>query len=626
MQLQPGVSSGKEGSSELNIRGGSSDQTLILMDDIPIYNHAHAFGFVSVFIGDYIKSAELYKGYAPANYGGRLSGVATMNINEGNRNRHQQSLQIGTTTASAVFEGPITKGKGSYFVGGRYFIPDLFLRLGSAFLKDASMIPVFGFYDITAKLSYDLDSRNTMYLSFYTGHDALKLTFNDSGISADTEYRTRSKAGVSWGNMVGSVRLSSKLTNRIFLNTTLYYSHLSNSKISDYKEFIEPKTVLSDVRSKMGELGLKANMQHNINSWYDDLSYGVNLAYQSLTPQNLIMDRDGVASHTKYGERNLVTATAFVENKFQFRKLELSAGLRFSLYNNNSESKAVLEPRAALTYRMNKGSLWLGYAENSQPLFSMKQQLYSLPVDYWIPFQSADELPRSRQISLGYKHNTDFGMEFFSEVYLKKSRNVAVVYNVSDFLIEEGGYYLASGNAYGAEFMIQYEYRKFNAALSYVYSKSQYELNGRKVDFMYDTPHDLNLFASYETLRKGKRVHTLSMNLHYNTGLPYIISNEAYYQMDQPNGYWDTQLVNNPLYSNIRLRDFFRIDMNYAMEKQLRKGSRVWKLSLLNATAYINPYVVFPKNNGYKALCLIPFLPSFSYVRKLQLKCQMRLT
>ena len=85
-QLQPGIVSGKEGSSGMNIRGGSSDQTLILMDDIPIYNHSHAFGFVSIFNGEFIKSAELHKGYIPSNYGGRLSGVATMNMREGNRN------------------------------------------------------------------------------------------------------------------------------------------------------------------------------------------------------------------------------------------------------------------------------------------------------------------------------------------------------------------------------------------------------------------------------------------------------------------------------------------------------------------------------------------------------------
>ncbi len=609
-QLQPGVSAGKEGSTGMSLRGGSTDQTLILMDDIPIYNHSHAFGFVSIFSGDYIKSAELYKGYVPPTYGGRLSGVATMNIREGNRKEHKQSLQLGTTTISGLVEGPINKGKGSYLVGGRYFTPHLLLSTASL-IAEAGPIPVFGFYDATAKLSYDLGKKNTIYASFYTGRDSFSTSVHDK----TDDYDSRSKGGLAWGNMVGSLRLSSQLSNKTFLNTTVYYSHLSNKKNSEYKEVTEAIDLESRVNSQMGELGVKMNFDQNVNDWYR-LSYGVNFAYQHFTPQEISLTRNGFETNTEYGTRNLLTTAGFVNNKFTAGKFNLDLGGRVALYNNNNENLVVFEPRAALSYSMKKSSVWLSYVENTQPLFSMNQQYYNMPVDYWIPFQSANELPRSKQISLGYKHKFDFGLDLFAEVYYKKSDNISLVYNSDDFLLNEGGYELAKGDAYGAELMLQYSRKRFSIMASYAYSRSIYDINGRKVNFMFDTPHNFNVLTSYETLTQVGRKHTLSMNIGFKTGLPYILSNEVYPSADN-NIYtgWHDDITNNPQYPNKRLNNFFRMDLNYTMEKKLKHGSRVWQISLLNATGHKNPYIVYPTKGGYKAMSLIPILPSFSYIR-----------
>ena len=611
-QLQPGVSPGKEGSSGLNLRGGSSDQTLILMDDIPIYNHSHAFGFVSIFSGEFIKSAELFKGYVPANYGGRLSGVATMNMREGNRNEHKQSLQLGTTTASALFEGPINGGKGSYLVGGRYFTPNLLLSVANLFTSDDMVKPNLGFYDITAKMSYDLGSKHTIYANFYTGRDAINFTFEDKG----DDYNFESTSGLSWGNMVGSVRLSSKLSNKLFMNTTAYYSHLSNSKISHDEDFISNEFQKATTKSTMGELGLKILFQQNVNSWYN-LSYGLDVANQEFTPQDITYKRNNGNSNIKYGDRSMISATLFVDNKFTFNKFDVNLGARLSLYNNSSESVVVVEPRLSVNYKMAKSSLWLSYVQNTQPLFSMNQVYYALPIDYWIPFQSSDELPRSHQLALGYKYNFDSGLELFAEVYNKRSRNLSLIYNPDDFLLGEGGYDLATNNSYGAEFMAQYKKGRFNFMGSYTYSKSEYDIDGRKVNFAYDTPHNLNLFGSYETLRRANRKHTLSMNANYKTGLPYIVSNELYPSIGSPNGWGDASLSNNPRYANKRLNNFFRVDLNYSMEKKMKNGTRTWQLSLLNATAHRNPYIVYynESRETYSAFCLIPFLPSFSYKR-----------
>lgn len=579
------------------------------MDDVPVYNHSHAFGFVSIFSGDYIKSAELYKGYVPPTYGGRLSGVATMNIREGNRKEHKQSLQLGTTTLSGIVEGPINNGKGSYLVGGRYFTPQLLLGAMSL-IANSEPIPVFGFYDATAKLSYDLGKKNTIYASFYTGRDS----FNVRAIDNTEDYESKSKAGLDWGNIVGSLRLSSQLNNKIFLNTTVYYSHLSNKKISEYEEAIEGVDLKSKVSSQMGELGVKMNFDQNVNSWYR-LSYGVNFSHQNFNPQEIMLDRNGFETNTEYGKRSLFTTAGFLNNKFTLGQFNLNLGGRVAFYNNDSEDIVVFEPRVALSYFMKKSSIWLSYVENTQPLFSMNQQYYNMPIDYWIPFQNGDALPRSKQISLGYKHKTDFGLDVFAEVYYKKSDNVSLVYNADDFLLNEGGYDLAKGDAYGAEIMLQYSRNRLSIMASYAYSRSIYDIDDRKVNFMFDTPHNLNILASYETLIQQGRKHTLSMNVGFKTGLPYIMSNEVYPGSDynSPSGY--NEITNNPAYANKRLNNFFRMDLSYSMEKKLKRGSRVWQISHLNATGHKNPYVVYPTQGGYKALSLIPILPSFSYIR-----------
>lgn len=613
-QLLPGVNPGKEGTSGMNLRGGSTDQTLILIDEIPIYNSAHAFGFVSIFSGDYIKSAELYKGYIPSQFGERLSGVATMNVREGNRNKHEQSLQVGTTTFSALLEGPLARGKGSYLVGGRYFVPNLFLNAIPLFAdKNNSSYPIIGFYDATAKISYDLGKNNTIYGSFYTGRDAIDFKLNDMSYAGEGEaLRSKASNGLAWGNIVGSIRLSSRLSNKCFMNTTAYYSHLSNRQINDYRD--SGGTILNmDTRSEVGEAGLKINFDHNVTDWYE-LNYGLNMSYRHFIPQDVALERNGAVTKTQYGERELYTGSLFIDNRFRVKDFLINVGGRVALYNNNNQSKAIFEPRASVTYYNGNSSFWTSYSVNSQPLFSIYQMTYSIPLDYWIPFQNKNELPQSYQFSAGYKQRTNIGLDFQVEAYYKKSRNLSFVYNVDDFLMDEGGYKIGTGQAYGFEFLAQYTRDRLNVMASYTYSKSVHNIEGKVSNFIFDTPHNLNIFGSYETVRKSNVTHTLSININYKTGLPYILSNTVYPEMEGPP--WDSGLVNYPEYANTRLPAFFRVDLNYAMEKKLRKGSRVWQLSIMNATASRNPYLVYNDNGKYKAFVLIPFLPSFSYVRK----------
>ena len=149
LQLLPGVSAGKDGMSGLLVRGGSNDQTLILYDDVPIYNQAHAYGILSIFSGETVQSAEVSKGYISPAYGSRLSALTQIRTRDGDRQDHRQSLTVGTLSLAGTVDGPIVRNKGSYLVSARYFFPEAVLALVGNAVR-------FGFYDLTGKLSYDI--------------------------------------------------------------------------------------------------------------------------------------------------------------------------------------------------------------------------------------------------------------------------------------------------------------------------------------------------------------------------------------------------------------------------------------------------------------------------------------
>lgn len=164
LQLLPGVSAGKDGMSGLLVRGGSNDQTLILYDDVPIYNQAHAYGILSIFSGETVQSAEVSKGYISPAYGSRLSALTQIRTRDGDRQDHRQSLTVGTLSLAGTVDGPIVRNKGSYLVSARYFFPEAVLALVGNAVR-------FGFYDLTGKLSYDIHPGHTLSLGVYSGDD-----------------------------------------------------------------------------------------------------------------------------------------------------------------------------------------------------------------------------------------------------------------------------------------------------------------------------------------------------------------------------------------------------------------------------------------------------------------------
>ncbi|MGL5891368.1 MAG: TonB-dependent receptor, partial [Bacteroidia bacterium] len=218
LQLMPGVQKGQEGSSGFYVRGGGPDQNLIILDDATVYNAFHLFGFFSLFNGDALKSIELTKGGFPSRYGGRLSSVLEMQMKDGDRQAFHGEAGIGLVSSRLLLEGPILKGKSSCVVSGRRTYIDLLsIPFQKAFNPD--VLAGYFFYDFNAKANYEINSKNTLYLSGYFGRDKFYSRFK-TGFDDDV-----SKANLSWGNATGTLRWNHIWSPRLFSNTSLIFTN-----------------------------------------------------------------------------------------------------------------------------------------------------------------------------------------------------------------------------------------------------------------------------------------------------------------------------------------------------------------------------------------------------------------
>ena len=206
LQLLPGVSAGKDGMSGLLVRGGSNDQTLILYDDVPIYNQAHAYGILSIFSGETVQSAEMSKGYISPAYGSRLSALTQIRTREGARRNHRQSLTVGTLSLAGTLDGPIKRDKGSYLISARYFFPEAVLAIADNAVR-------YGFYDVTGKLTYDIHRNHTLSLGIYSGDDHMK------------NKEDHAENGFGWGNTTASLRLESRWNDNLRSSVVAYGQH-----------------------------------------------------------------------------------------------------------------------------------------------------------------------------------------------------------------------------------------------------------------------------------------------------------------------------------------------------------------------------------------------------------------
>ena len=587
LQLLPGVSAGKDGMSGLLVRGGSNDQTLILYDDVPIYNQAHAYGILSIFSGETVQSAEVSKGYISPAYGSRLSAMTQIRTREGDRRNHRQSLTVGTLSLAGTLDGPIKRDKGSYLISARYFFPEAVLAIADNDIR-------YGFNDITGKLTYDIHRNHTLSLGVYSGDDHMK------------NKEDHAENGFGWGNTTASLRLESRWNDNLRSSVVAYYTYLQNRQETEFKD--DGFSNWGKTTFKTHEFGARMTFDQRLSHIWT-LEYGATFSHQRFEPMHTKSIINGQHKERGYSSEQLVSGTLFLNNRFQWGGWRADVGVRGAAYDNSEQTRYAVEPRAQLSYDFGRdNSVWLSGTINSQALVQFNRYYYSMPIDFWTPFRDG-RLQHAWQVSLGGRAKLHENLTLSVEGYYKRMRNLPLIYDSDDFLLSNGGFIYGTGRAFGIEAMLQYQTERLSLTASYTYTDSRRRSDGVTYPFEYDVPHDFNAFVSYDVVKRPGRKHTFSLNGAWRSGLPYRLTNESYPDTD------GNPIIGITAYPTMRMHNYFRADVSYNMERRKRNGVRNWQFSIINATWHKNPVSIYPYRGSYKATVLIPIMPSVSYTR-----------
>jgi hypothetical protein len=591
LQLLPGVKSTGEGSSGFSVRGGATDQNLIILDEAPVYNASHLLGFFSTFNSDAIKDATIIKGNSPAQYGGRLSSVLDVKMKEGNNKDYNVSGGLGLISSRVTVEGPIQKEKSSFILSGRRTYADLFLKASEDF-KDSKLY----FYDLNAKANYTINKKNRLYASGYFGKD--KLAFG-------------STFGIDWGNTTGTLRWNSIINSKLFSNTSLIYSNY------DFNIKIKAAETDFTINTNIKDWNLKQDFSYFANP-KNSLRFGFNAIHHTITPSTTT----GTVTTTaiKTGREALENAVYFSNNSKPIDKLSVDYGLRLSAYSllggttynvyaNNIKTESIivekgkiaktyfnLEPRVTANYRVNDvSSIKAGYARNTQHLHQLSNSTGSSPSDQWIGDSYNIKPEIADQISVGYSRNfNNDNYEINGEAYYKNMQNQvdykdgADINNAPDV---ESELLFGKGRAYGVELLLKKKTGKLTGWVGYTLSKTERQINGINNNEWYnarqDRTHDLSIVSTYQLSTRW----TLSALFVYSTGnavtFPtgkYSINNVTVYQYANRNA--------NRMPANHRL------DFSATYERK-RKGryQSSWNFGLYNVYGRENAYTITFRDN-----------------------------
>ncbi|MEO6831881.1 MAG: TonB-dependent receptor [Chitinophagaceae bacterium] len=618
LQLLPGVKAAGDGNSGFYVRGGGADQNLVLLDEAIVYNPSHLLGFFSTFNSDAIKDVTLYKCAMPAQYGGRLSSVEDIRMNDGNKKNYGVSGGIGLISSRLNVEGPLGSEKGSFLVTGRRTYADAVAKLWPT--KNVSDATLY-FYDFNLKANYKLSEKDRIYLSGYFGKD--KLGFKND-------------FGLDWSNTTATLRWNHLISNKLFSNASFIYS--------DYNYNINIATGGADfgIKSEIRDWNLKEELSL-YSSPRTSYHFGLNAIHHTITP--------GVISNVSTGyvlafqeRRSLEGAVYFSGNLKASAKLNIDYGVRVSSYaalgagnyynldaNHNiadtmsysngqiAKSYVVPEPRLSISYLLTPTSSIKGsYARNAQYLHLISNSTSSSPTDKWIPSNNIIKPGISDQVSLGYYQNfTDGKYEFSAETYYKTSQNEVDYKDGADVFTNdaiETQLLFGKGRAYGLELLMKKKTGRLTGWVGYTLSKSELQIDGINHNNWYsarqDRTHDISVVGIYQLTKKwnvsSTFVYSTGNAVSFPSGKYNAAGNTVFYYTER-NGY--------------RVPAYHRLDLAATKELAHRKHfSSELSIGIYNAYGHENPYTISfrqnadnPERTEAVQTTLFKIVPSISY-------------
>jgi len=611
--LLPGIQSVGEGSAGFNVRGSPADQNLFYIDNVPVYNTSHLFGFFSVFNSDAISEFSLSKSNIPARFGGRLASIFDITAKEGDKEQIKLRGSISPITGSLLFEGPIKKEKSSFMLGLRSTYSNWILKLiENPNYKNSSVF----FADAIAKFNFRINQKNKIEAFGY-------YSLDDIDFAGTTRFNT--------GNEGSSVSWKHFFNDKSNMDLSLIYSKygLETENYEVAFEAYRQNNVLSHKESKL-DFTLRPNSQHNITFGANAILYDIDRGdFAPVGEESLIVFRDlGV-------ERGLESGLYLSEEWSPSPKFSLIAGLRYNWYaylgpqsvfeykegqlkeqasivdtlhfdqNELVKNYSGLDYRLAAKFNISpEWSVKASYNKLHQYVFLLSNTIALSPTDKWKLTDYNIEPMVGQQLSMGvYTYLWNKRYEFSAEGYFKKVNKLVEYRDGADLLVNEVPEWdVLQGNldVYGVEFMLKKSSGRFNGWMNYTYSRSTVlvdsPIEGAQINFgepypaNHDKPHSLNLVANYKFVRR----FSLSANLVYATGKPITYPTTLYKQ-------GDIQLINFSSRNKYRVPDYLRMDLSVKVEGNLKAKKfmhGVWIFSIYNLLGRDNVYNAYFKSSG----------------------------
>jgi len=626
LQLLPGVSSGSEGSAGLFVRGGGNDQNSVLLDGAPIYNASHILGFLSVFNTDVLQEVRMIKGGYPARYGGRLSSVVDIDTREGNLNQLALRGSVSPIASSVVVDGPIEKGKSAYLIGARRTYLDALFKQQ---LKNETTDLGFYFYDVNAKVNRILSDKSRLFLSAYSGKDRYFNNQEERFRDTDPVLVESNREGMSWRNATTSLRLTSLLSDRLFLavmglaSRYRLLTHLEEAVALGANEEREGVRY----RSGIDDQSLRADLDFSVSPRHL-LRGGLSLSRHVYNPGAMqYLSETAGGDETPVPTRRATAAAweGYVEDTFTgLGRWSGNLGVHTSAFRVEGTTFWSVQPRLALQFALAPAHALQGsFTRMRQYVHLLAPSGLGLPTDLWLPSTRRVGPEEATQATLGYSYNRG-GLSVTVEGYVKEMTGLLEYREGASFLGIDSDWQekvtIGEGTSRGVELSVMKRRGVTTGSLAYTLSRTDRRFadinDGASFPYRYDRRHMVTVSFNRQLTER----RAISGVWVYGSGEAITI----------PEG-WYTDRFFSEVYTfygkrgNFRTPAHHRLDVAYRIAYTHKRSKGELSLGAYNLYNRKNPFYIYAERPdgadphtaieplAIRQLSLFPVIPSVAY-------------
>ena len=655
IQLLPGVQNGSEGSAGMYVRGGGPDENLLLLDGVPVYNVNHMLGFFSVFNPDALKNVTLYKGSFPAHFGGRLSSVVDIRMKEGDMQHYHGNASIGIISSKLNFEGPIVKDKLSFNLSYRRTYGDLLIKpamwIASLTTPEIGKLNVgYYFYDFNAKLNWKISDKDRLYLSFYTGDDAIYFGVKYKDYAIDNyQYSSKMDLNWKWGNKIAALRWNHVMSQKLFMDASVNYTQYRHNLGLGISEGVDGGNIVDgnsmsefDMAYKSGINDLTAKVDFAYSPLPNhEIRFGGNYTYHQFRPEvqsmKVAFGTENNLIDTVVGASNVYAheTALYAEDNMTFGDIfRINAGVHYSTFTVEGKTYQSVQPRLSTSIMLASNfSLKAGYAYMTQYVHLLSNSSLSLPTDLWVPVTAKIEPMNAHQWSVGAFYELPRLFDISIEGYYKTMDNLLEYKDGASFFGSsenwENKVCMGRGWAYGVEFLVQRSFGKTTGWIGYTWAHSNRQFdregqminNGKVFPAKYDRRHDISITVQH----KFNENFDLSGTWVFSSGNCGTLGTQLYDGI--PNAWGGIPQIQALERNNFRLGNYHRLDLGFNYHhRPFKYGEGTLNISVYNVYCHNNPFIVYTEyeldpttQQEVKKLMqasIFPIIPSISYSYK----------